>query len=48
MFLGNLNQDRYRKMSADYEAEQERLKLEIEVIEDGWTAKMTVWMPLSP
>ena len=28
--LGNLNQDRYRKMSADYEAEQERLKLEIE------------------
>lgn len=32
--LGNLNQDRYRKMSADYEAEQERLKLEIEVIEE--------------
>ncbi len=29
-----LNQDRYRKMSADYEAEQERLKLEIEVIEE--------------
>ena len=32
--LGNLNQDRYRKMSADYEAEQERLKLEIEVTEE--------------
>ncbi|MCB6754741.1 recombinase, partial [Eubacterium callanderi] len=32
--LGNLNQGRYRKMSADYEAEQERLKLEIEVIEE--------------
>ena len=32
--LGNLSQDRYRKMSADYEAEQERLKLEIEVIEE--------------
>ena len=32
--LGNRNQDRYRKMSADYEAEQERLKLEIEVIEE--------------
>ena len=33
--LGNLSQDRYKKMSADYEAEQERLKLEIEVIEEG-------------
>ena len=32
--LGNLSQDRYKKMSADYEAEQERLKLEIEVIEE--------------
>ena len=32
--LGNLNQDRYRKMSADYEAEQERIKLESEVIEE--------------
>ena len=32
--LGNLNQERYRKMSADYEAEQERLKLEIEVTEE--------------
>ena len=28
------DQERYRKMSADYEAEQERLKLEIEVIEE--------------
>ena len=33
MFL-EINQDRYRKMSADHEAEQERLKLEIEVIEE--------------
>ena len=32
--LGNLSQDRYKKMSSDYEAEQERLKLEIEVIEE--------------
>ena len=32
--LGNLNQDRYKKMAEDYEAEQERLKLEIEVIEE--------------
>ena len=32
--LGNLSQDRYKKMSADYEAEQEQLKLEIEVIEE--------------
>ena len=32
--LGNLSQDRYKKMSADYEAEQERLKLEIEVVEE--------------
>ncbi|MCD7792190.1 MAG: DUF4368 domain-containing protein [Oscillospiraceae bacterium] len=29
--LGNLSVERYKKMSADYEAEQERLKLEIEV-----------------
>ena len=28
------DQERYRKMSADYEAEQERLKLEIEVTEE--------------
>ena len=32
--LGNLSQDRYKKMAADYEDEQERLKLEIEVIEE--------------
>ena len=32
--LRNISQDRYKKMSADYEAEQERLKLEIEVIEE--------------
>ena len=30
--LGNLSLERYKKLSADYEAEQERLKLEIEVI----------------
>ena len=38
--LGNLNQDRYRKMSADYEAEQERLKLEIGATEVGGQRKV--------
>ena len=32
--LGELSKDRYQKMSAGYEEEQERLKLEIEVIEE--------------
>ena len=32
--LGNLSMDRYKKMSQDYEAEQERLRLEIEVTEE--------------
>ena len=32
--LGNLSIERYKKMSHDYEAEQERLKLEIEVTEE--------------
>ena len=32
--LGDLPKDRYKKMTADYEAEQERLKLEIEVTEE--------------
>jgi len=32
--LGGLSKDRYQKMSAGYEEEQERLKLEIEVIEE--------------
>ena len=32
--LGNLSKERYKKMAADYEAEQERLKLEIEVTEE--------------
>ena len=32
--LENLSQDKYKKMAADYEAEQERLKPEIEVIEE--------------
>ncbi len=36
--LGNLSIERYKKMSADYEAEQERLKLEIEVTEE-WVEK---------
>ena len=28
--LGEISKERYKKMTADYEAEQERLKLEIE------------------
>ncbi len=32
--LGNIDQERYKKMSADYDAEMERLKLEIEVTEE--------------
>ena len=32
--LGHINLDLYKKMSADYEAETERLKLEIEVTEE--------------
>ena len=32
--LGEISRNRYKKMSADYEAEQERLKLEIAVIEE--------------
>ena len=32
--LGDLSKERYKKMTADYEAEQERLKLEIEVTEE--------------
>ena len=32
--LGDLNKERYKKMTADYEAEQEQLKLEIEVTEE--------------
>ena len=32
--LGDLPKERYKKMTADYEAEQERLKLEIEVTEE--------------
>ena len=32
--LGNLSMDRYKKLSSDYEAEQERLKLEIKVTEE--------------
>lgn len=32
--FGNLSMERYQKMTADYEAEQEQLRLEIEVKED--------------
>ena len=32
--LGEISKDRYKKMSADYEEEQERLRLEIEVTEE--------------
>ena len=32
--LGDLSKERYKKMTANYEAEQERLKLEIEVTEE--------------
>lgn len=36
--LGNLSMERYKKMSADYESEQERLKLEFFVAEE-WVGK---------
>lgn len=32
--LSDLNKERYKKMTANYEAKQERLKLEIEVTEE--------------
>ena len=32
--LGEISKDRYKKISADYEEEQERLRLEIDVIEE--------------
>ena len=32
--LGEISKEKYRKMTADYEAEQERLKLEIETAEE--------------
>ena len=44
--LGNLSMERYKKMSADYEAEQERLKLEIEVTEE-WVQQQRKWIPTS-
>ena len=34
--LGEISKEKYKKMTADYEAEQERLKLEIETTEE-WT-----------
>ena len=36
------DQERYRKMSADYEAEQERLKLEIETTEEWVEQRQTM------
>ena len=35
--LGNLSHDRWQKMTRDYDAEQERLKLELEVLEEDAT-----------
>ncbi|MCD8322649.1 MAG: DUF4368 domain-containing protein [Oscillospiraceae bacterium] len=37
--LGNLSMERYQKMAANYEAEQEQLKLEIGVTEDWVEAR---------
>ena len=36
--LGEISKEKYKKMTADYEAEQERLKLEIETTEE-WVAQ---------
>ena len=36
--LGEISKEKYRKMTADFEAEQERLKLEIETTEQ-WVDK---------
>ena len=40
--LGDLNKERYKKMTADYEAEQEQLKLEIEVTEEWLETQETM------
>ncbi len=40
--LGDLNKERYKKTTADYEAEQERLKLEIEVTEEWLETRETM------
>lgn len=40
--LGDLSKERYKKMTADYEAEQERLKLEIEVTEEWLETQETI------
>lgn len=40
--LGDLNKERYKTMTADYEAEQERLKLEIEVTEEWLETQETM------
>lgn len=40
--LGDLSKERYKKMTADYEAEQERLRLEIEVTEEWLETQETM------
>ena len=40
--MGDLSKERYKKMTADYEAEQERLKLEIEVTEEWLETQETM------
>ena len=40
--LGDLSKERYKKMTADYESEQERLKLEIEVTEEWLETQETM------
>ncbi len=40
--LSDLSKERYKKMTADYEAEQERLKLEIEVTEEWLETQETM------
>ena len=40
--LGDLSKERYKKMTADYEAEQERLKLEIEVTKEWLETQETM------
>ena len=42
LVLGDLSKERYKKMTADYEAEQERLKLEIEVTEEWLETQETM------
>ena len=43
--LGEISKEKYKKMTADYEAEQERLKLEIEatLAESTLERRKTAW-----